>query len=75
MIPSINKQTRKSLPCAYPYYAYTYFVPTSTGHPPCSMAMSVLPDLLMLCQKTAELRSGRTDTPSRGKAVRPPRET
>lgn len=50
----------------------THLEPTTTGHPLCSMCMSVRPLRLMLCQKMAAPLMGETDTPSLGKAVWPP---
>ncbi len=63
----------KTLAASRTHLLATHLEPTRTGQPPCSMDMSERPDRRMLCQKTAELRSGLTATPRRGKAVRPPR--
>lgn len=41
----------------------THLDPKTTGHPPCSIAMSLCPDLFKLCQKTAEPRFGGIATP------------
>ena len=69
----------------------TSLLPSTTGQPPCSIVMSLAPDLLMLsfefylfsiveltlmlCQKMAAPSSGLAATPRRGKAVMPPAET
>ena len=50
----------------------THLLPYSTGQPPCKSCMSDLPLRLMLCQNTADPRTGATDTPNRGNAVCPP---